>query len=329
MNTIRWGIMGTANIALEAVIPATQRAAGCAVTAVASRSLEKAQAAARRYSIAKAYGSYQDLLDDGGIDAVYIPLPNHLHVPWSIKAIEAGKHVLCEKPIAPTAAEGLELVNAARAHPELKVMEAFMYRHHPQWRAARELAGNGTIGEVKAIQSVFTFYDDAPGTIVNSAECGGGALRDIGCYCISLSRFLFGAEPSRVCALVEYDPRFQVDRLSSGLMEFERGASSFVCSTQLADYQRVQVYGTAGRLEIEIPFNPPIDRSCRLWLQRGETVEEILFDRCDHYTIQAELFAEAIQGDGPVPTPIEDAVANMMIIEAIWTSGRESRWVSI
>jgi predicted dehydrogenase len=327
MSKVRWGILSTALIGVEKVIPAMQQGEYCEVTAIASRSLDKAQPAARQLGIPKAYGSYEDLLADPEVDAVYNPLPNHLHVPWSIKALEAGKHVLVEKPIGLTSAEGQELLDAARQHPKLKVMEAFMYRHHPQWQRAKQLVDEGQIGELRTIQTFFSYYNVDPTNIRNMADIGGGGLMDIGCYCISLSRFIFDAEPERVCGIVEYDPVMEVDRLASGMLDFGRGTSTFTCATQLAPYQRVNISGTEGRVEIEIPFNAPPDRPCRIWHQPGEEIEEIVLEICDQYTIQGDLFSQAVLDDTPVPTPLEDAVANMKVIEAIVESAKSGSWV--
>jgi predicted dehydrogenase len=326
MNKIRWGILSTARIGTKQVIPAMQQGQYCEVTAISSRDMDRAQAAAETLGIPKASGSYEELLADPEIDAVYNPLPNHLHVPWSIKALEAGKHVLCEKPIALTAAEGQQLVDAARQHPHLKVMEAFMYRHHPQWQLAKRLVNEGQIGELRTIQTIFSYYLVDPKNVRNQADIGGGGLMDIGCYAISLSRFIFDAEPERVVGIVEFDPLFKTDRLASAIMDFGRGTATFTCGTQLASYQRVNILGTQGRVEIEIAFNAPPDRPCRVWHQRGDEVEEILLPVVDQYTIQGDLFAQAILNDTPVPTPIEDAVANMQVIERIFESAREGTW---
>lgn len=328
-GVVRWGILSTAKIGIEKVIPAMQRARGCEIVAIASRDMTKARDAARELGIPKAYDSYQALLDDPDIDAIYNPLPNHLHVPWSIAALQAGKHVLCEKPIGLNVEEAERLLEAARRHPHLKVMEAFMYRHHPQWRLAKAKVDRGEIGELKTIQSFFSYRNLDPHDIRNQAEIGGGGLMDIGCYNISLSRFIFGAEPQRVLGIVEFDPQFKTDRLASGILDFGRGTSTFTCATQIAPYQRVNIFGTEGRIEIEIPFNAPPDVPCRMWHQRGKEVEEILLDPADQYTIQGELFAQAILENKPVPTPLEDAVANMKVIEAIFQSGREKSWVSM
>ncbi len=326
MSKVRWGVLSTANIGLEKVLPAMQRGEYCAITAIASRSLEKAQAAAARLGIPKAYGSYEELLADPDVDAIYNPMPNHLHVPWSIKALQAGKHVLCEKPIALSAAEAQELADAARQHPKLKVMEAFMYRHHPQWRRAKQIVDDGGIGELRTIQSFFSYYNDDPGNIRNQADIGGGGLMDIGCYNISLSRFIFGGEPRRICGIVEFDPQLNTDRLASGILDFGRGTATFTCSTQLTPYQRVNIYGTTGRVEIEIPFNAPPDRPTKMWHQHEGTIDEIVFDVCDQYTLQGDLLSQAILNDTAVPTPIEDAVANMRVIDAVFQSGKSNAW---
>lgn len=327
MNKVRWGILSTAKIGTEKVIPAMQAGDYCDITAIASRDLRKGQAAAERLGIPRTYGSYEELLADPEIDAVYNPLPNHLHVPWSIKALEAGKHVLCEKPIALTSAEAQELLDADRQHPELKVMEAFMYRFHPQWQKARQLVQDGELGDLRTIQTFFSYYNVDPNDIRNQADIGGGGLMDIGCYCISLSRFVFDAEPGRVFGIVEYDPQFKTDRLASGALDFGRGTSTFTCSTQVAPYQRVNIVGTQGRVEIEIPFNAPTDVPCKMWHQHVDGIDEIVLPVANQYTIQGDLFSQAVLNDAPVPTPLEDAVANMKVIEAIFRSHEENDWV--
>ncbi len=327
MSKVRWGIISTANIGTAKVIPAMQKGEFCDVVAISSRDLDSARGAADSLGIPKSYGSYEELLADPDIDAIYNPLPNHLHVPWSIRALEAGKHVLCEKPIALTAEEGQLLVDAAKQHPDLKVMEAFMYRHHPQWQLAKRLVDEGQIGELRTIQTFFSYFNADPNNVRNIADIGGGGLMDIGCYAISFARFLFDAEPQRVVGLLDYDPDFMTDRLVSALMDFGSGSSTFTISTQLASYQRVNIFGISGRIEIEIPANAPPDRPCRVWVQRGEEIEEILLDVVDQYTIQGDLFSQAILNDTPVPTPIEDAVANMRVIEAVVASGKAERWV--
>lgn len=327
MSKIRWGVISTAKIAREKVIPATQRSETGVVTAIASRDLSQAKSIASKLGVEKAYGSYEELLADPNVDAIYNPLPNHLHVSWSIKAIEAGKHVLCEKPIGMSVVEAEQLLEAAAAHPKLKVMEAFMYRFNLQWQKARQLVNDGQIGELRTIHTDFSYFNDDPGNYRNHLDMGGGALMDIGCYPISLSRFLFGEEPARVVGEIHRDPETQVDILTSAIMEFETGTSTFTCGTQHVPYQRVNIFGTTGRVEIEIPFNAPSDRPCKMWLQTGEdTIEEILLDVCDQYTLQADAFGRAVLNDEPVPTPLADAVANMRVIERIFTSAETSDW---
>ena len=329
MAKVRWGVLSTANIGLKKVLPAMQAGAYCEIAAIASRDEGAARAAAAEGGIPTAYGSYEALLADPTITAIYNPLPNHLHVPWTIKALEAGKHVLCEKPIALSAAEAQELVDAAARHPELKVMEAFMYRHHPQWVRAKAIVDAGGVGELKTINSFFSYYNDDASNIRNRADIGGGGLMDIGCYNISLSRFIFGAEPARVLGIIERDPTFGTDRLASGILDFGTGTATFTCSTQLAPHQRANIYGVTGRVEVEIPVNAPPDAPTRIWHQHDGTVEELVFDVVDQYTIQGDLFSQAILDDTPVPTPLTDAVANMRVLESLVTSARDNAWVAI
>ena len=299
------------------------------LVAFASRDLARARALAAELGIARVHGSYDALLADPEVDAVYNPLPNHLHVPWTIKALEAGKHVLCEKPIAMTAAEAETLLAAARRHPRLKVMEAFMYRLHPQWQRTVAIVQGGGVGEPRVVQSLFSYFNADPGNIRNQADAGGGALMDIGCYSISLARLVFGAEPRRALGLIDRDPRFATDRITAGVLDFGGRSSSFTVSTQLQPYQRVHVLGTEGRIEIEIPFNAPPDRPCRIWHQRGERSDEISFEACDQYAIEADAFSQAILDDAPVPTPLDDAVANMRVIDAVFASARAGAWVEL
>ena len=327
-NRVRWGILSTAKIGTLQVIPAMQKGSFCEIVALASRNQEQAETVARELGIPRAYGSYEALLADPEIDAIYNPLPNHLHVPWSIKAIEAGKHVLCEKPIGLTSAEGQQLLECAAAHPEIKVMEAFMYRHHPQWQLTKKLVQEGAIGELRTIQAFFSYFNNDPDNIRNQRDIGGGGLMDIGCYPISLSRFIFGTEPRRVSGIVEFDEQLGTDRLSSATLDFGNGTATFTCSTQLNPYQRVHIHGTTGRIEIEIPFNAPIDRPCKIWHQTGADIKEIELETCSQYTIQGDLFSQAILNQSPVPTPLTDAIANMKVIEAVLESNRSGGWIS-
>src|SRR5262245_5802474 len=327
---LRWGVLGAANIALTKVLPAMQRGRSCQVIALASRDRAKGEAAARALGIARVHGSYEELLADPEVDAVYNPLPNHLHVPWSIRALEAGKHVLCEKPIGVSVAEVEELLRA-RDRTGRQVQEAFMVRTHPQWLGVRELVRGGRIGTLRAVSSFFSYFNEDPANVRNVPEYGGGGLFDIGCYPITIARFLFEAEPRRVAGTLERDPRFGTDRLASGVMEFAGGQSIFTCSTQAAPYQRVQVIGTRGRIEVEIPFNAPPDRPCRVFVDDGRDLwganaETITFDTCDQYTLQGDLFSQAILEGRPVPIPLEDALAQARVIAAVFRSAESGRW---
>ena len=329
MDRTRWGILSTAEIGTQFVIPAMQGGDRCEITAIASRSAEKAKNVASEFGIPVAYGSYQELLDDPDIDCIYNPLPNHLHVEWSIKALEAGKHVLCEKPVAVDTPEAEKLYNASREYPDLKVMEAFMYRHHPQWKVVKRILGDGSIGELQAIHATFTYYNTDPEDIRNRAEVGGGGLLDIGCYTISVSRFLFDSEPDHVFGVMEMDPEFNTDRLTSGILEFPEGRAAFTCATQIKDYQQVTLLGTKGRLVIELPFTPFEEDKCRLHLSAGEEVEVIPVEPADQYRIQGDLFSEAVLNDTEVPTPLEDALANMRVIDAVAESSESGGWVEV
>jgi predicted dehydrogenase len=327
---IRWGVLGVANIATKKVIPAMQKGEYTTIAAIASRDLTRARRAAADLGIEKAYGSYEDLLADPAIDAIYNPLPNHLHVPWSIAAAEARKHVLCEKPISLNVAEARKLLEV-RDRMNVKIGEAFMVLTHPQWLRARELVSGGAIGELRAIAGAFSYFNRDAGNIRNIPDYGGGGLMDIGCYPITTSRFLFGREPSRVVGLFDRDPDMHTDRLASALLDFGSGHAVFTCSTQLVPYQRMQILGTAGRIEIEIPFNAPPDQRCRIFIDdgaefsgRSARVEE--FAICDQYTIQGDLFSQAILKDGPAPVPLENALGNMAVIDALFRSGETGRW---
>jgi predicted dehydrogenase len=333
MEKVRWGVLSTAAIGVNKVIPAMQQAEHCEIVAIASRDRQRAEVAARKLGIPRAYGSYEELLADPLVEAVYNPLPNHLHVPWSIRALEAGKHVLCEKPIALTAAEAQQLVEASHRHPALSVVEAFVYPHHPQWQRAVSIVKAGGIGALRTIQSFFSYFNDDPANVRNQADIGGGGVMDIGCYPISLSRLFFGREPRRVLGWAEFDPRFRTDRLASAILDFETGTSTFTCATQLAPYQRVNLLGTAGRIEIEIPFNPPWDRPARIWHQAGHqpggAIEEIALPRCNQYGLQGDAFSLAVRNGRPALPKIEDAVANMRVIEAVFESQQTGRFVEM
>jgi predicted dehydrogenase len=321
---VRWGVLGTAKIALAKVIPAMQRSPWCEIVAIASRNLAKAKAAARELNIAKAYGSYEELLADESIDAVYNPLPNHLHVPYTIKAAEAGKHVLCEKPIALNADEARTLL-AVRERTGMRIQEAFMVRTHPQWLETRRLIQTGRIGTLRSITGFFNYFNADPANIRNHLEFGGGALMDIGCYPITISRWMFAAEPHGVLGLIERDPAFGTDTLTSGVLEFAQGHSTFTCSTRLAPYQRMIFFGTEGRIEVLIPFNAPNDQPTEILLDS----ERIGLPVCDQYEIQGSLFSQALRQNREQPIPLEDAISNMAVIDAVFRSASTGQWEDI
>ncbi|MBX6320219.1 MAG: Gfo/Idh/MocA family oxidoreductase [Rhodospirillaceae bacterium] len=332
MRRVRWGIISTARIGTEKVIPGMQRSALCDIRAIASRSAEAAKTAAASLGIPKAYGSYEELLADPEIEAVYNPLPNHLHVPLTLEAAEAGKHVLCEKPIALSAAEAERLRAAAR---KVLVMEAFMVRFHPQWLRVRELVRAGRIGEPRAIQVFFSYYNDDPANIRNKADIGGGGLYDIGCYPIVVARFVFAAEPVRGIALIDRSPAFFTDVLTSGLLDFGQGRQlGFTVSTQAVPYQRVQICGTRGRIEVEIPFNAPQGKATRVRIDDGSSLEGAgitteTLPESDQYALQGDAFSRAVLGEAPLPYDVEDAIRNMRIIDALFRSEKSGRWEAI
>lgn len=329
MSKVRWGVLSTAKIGTEKVLPAMQKSQYCEITAISSRDLARAKTAAEDLGIPKAYGSYEDLLADPQVDAIYNPLPNHLHVDWSIRALEAGKHVLCEKPIALSSEEGRRLVEAGQQHPQLKLMEAFMYRHHPRWHRVREFLAAGEIGELRVVESHFSYSNTDPQNIRNRLDVGGGALMDIGCYPISASRWLFGTEPARVLSLVERDPTFGTDRFSSAILDFDSGRATLTCGTQMNRFQWINIIGTTGRISLDIPYTAWPDQPCRLWIQRDLDVEEIVCEPVDQYTLQGDVFSQAILEDTDVTTPIEDAVLNMKVIEAVFRSAETDTWVAV
>ena len=330
---VQWGVLGVAKIATEKVIPATQKAGNAFVAAIASRDEGRAKAAAAALGIPRAYGSYEALLADPEIEAIYNPLPNELHVEWTAKALAAGKHVLCEKPVAMSAHEAQGLIAARDASGKLAA-EAFMVRFHPQWRRVRELLRAGAIGEARAIQTLFTYRLLDPANVRNRPP-GGGGLYDIGCYAILTARYAFGAEPLRVAATLDIDPEFGTDRLGGAILEFPGGRHlTFTIATQLAGAQRVTIAGTAGRIEVKIPFNAPPDRACEIVIDSGADLvgggaRTEGFPAVDQYTLQAEAFGRALRGEAAWEFPLEDAIANMRVIDATFRAAKSGRWETI
>ena len=333
IEKVRWGILGAARIALTKVIPAMQRSPWCEITAIASRDLAKAKETASELHIPNAYGTYEELLADNDVEVIYNPLPNHLHVPWTVKAADAGKHVLCEKPIALNAKEARTLIDV-RHRTGVLIQEAFMVRTHPQWLETRRLIRSGRIGRLRSITGFFSYFNIDPTNIRNQFEFGGGALMDVGCYPISISRFIYEAEPRRVLGVIERDPVFGTDTLTTAVLDFPNGHSSFTCSTLLVPYQRMIFFGTEGRIEVLIPFNAPNDRPTQILLDDGKdltaaSAETIEFPICDQYEIQASLFSQAIRKNREQEIPLEDSINNMIVIDAVLRSATTGRWEEI
>ncbi len=333
-SKLRFGVLSTAGIGLRKVIPAMQQGELTTVAAIASRDGNKAREAASALDIPKAYGSYEELLADPDIDAIYNPLPNQLHVPWTTKAAETGKHVLCEKPLSLTVAEAKSLLDV-RARTGVKICEAFMIRSFPQWLRLRQLLDEGRAGELRAVTGFFSYFNVNPANIRNRVETGGGGVYDIGCYCIHAARYAFGQEPARVAAALDRDPQMGppigIDRLASAILEFPSGQAIFTCSTQLIAYQRMHFLGTRGRIELEIPFNAPPDRPTRLFIDStgdlsGSGITTEIFPVADQYTLQGDAFARAVFDNSEVPVPLEDSIGNMAVIEAIFASARSGGW---
>ncbi|MFC4174180.1 Gfo/Idh/MocA family protein [Microvirga sp. GCM10011540] len=332
MEPVRWGILSTARIGRTKVVPGMMKSPLCAITAVASRNAASAEAMAGELGIPKAYDSYEALLADPDVEAIYNPLPNHLHVPLTLKAAAAGKHVLCEKPIAMTAQEAGQLEDASS---QVLIAEAFMVRHHPQWQQARDLIRQGGVGEVRAIQVLFSYFNADPSNIRNKADIGGGGLLDIGCYAVVAGRYFFEAEPTRAVVLTDFDPAMAIDRTTSALMDFGAGRQLiFTVSTQMVPYQRLQILGTRGRIEIEIPFNAPPDQPTRILVDDGSvhggrSARTIEFEALDQYQLQGEAFARAVRGAEPLGYGIQDALMNMRILDALRRSAEAASWQRI
>ena len=332
MEKVRWGIISTAKIGLTYVIPALQQGTSSEVTAIASRNHKKAGEAASRLGIGKAYGSYGELLDDPGIDAIYNPLPNTMHREWSVRAMEAGKHLLCEKPLAMNVAEAEEMIRV-RDRCGVKAGEAFMVKSNPQWIGTLERVRKGDIGRLRLIQGAFSYHNTDPDNIRNILELGGGGIWDIGCYPVTMSRYIFGQEPVRVVASLEFDPEMKTDRLGSVILEFPSGQAQFAVSTQLVPYQRMHIFGTEGHLEVHIPFNAPDDRPCTVAYDRGSILlDEISirsFPVTDQYVRMGEDFSRAILEDTEVPVSLEDALCNTRVLTAIFESARTGGWTEV
>lgn len=330
VEPVRWGVLGAARIALDKVIPSMQEGGRSRVIAIASRSAERARAAADALSIDRAYDSYEALLADPDVEAIYNPLPNHLHVPWSIRAVQAGKHVLCEKPIGLSAAEAIELRDAAQRAGAL-VGEAFMVRSHPQWIETRRLVESGRIGALQLVHGHFSYPRRDAADVRSRVEYGGGALFDIGCYPIIIARWMFGSEPLAAVAAIDRDPEFGVDRITSGMLRFDSGIASFDCGGAMVAHQRMELFGDRGRIQLDLPFTPRAEERCRIMIDEGGRSggEIVEIEAANQYTLQGDRFAAAVRGLGEVPSSIDNAIANMSAIDALFRSAETGRWEEI
>ena len=313
---VSWGILGTAQIAIKKVIPAMIQTKFCSIEAIASRYLFNAQSVADQFQIKKAFGSYEEILLDPTIEAIYIPLPNHLHVEWIIKSLEVGKHVLCEKPIGMNSSEMMLINKTQRKYPELRVMEAFMYKFHPQWEKVKALIAEGSIGELIHLQTHFSYAQLDPYNIRNQKKMGGGSLYDIGCYAISLARWLFKEEPIKVKGLSEYDPEMKIDRLTSGILQFRKGSASFTCGTQMERFQVANIFGSKGKIGVKYPFNC-LDQEACIIVSQGSDTHEILFEPSNAYSLQIDHFSKAIRNLEPLLISISDSINNIKVIEQL------------
>ena len=332
MKKVSWGVLSTAKIGWEKVIPAMQQSSLCSIDAIASRHLDSAKTWAEKLNIAKAYGNYDDLLADPAIEAIYNPLPNDLHVEWTLRAARAGKHVLCEKPFSMNANEAAQVREVAS---QVHIMEAFMVRFHPQWLRARELVRRGELGDLRAVQVFFSYNNQDANNIRNRPQNGGGALYDIGCYAITAGRFLFESEPLRAIALVDRDPVFKTDRAATGLLDFGNGRRlDFTVSTQSTPFQRLQAVGTQKRLEMEIPFNAPLGGATRIFIDDGvaiggaKAVVETM-PACNMYSLQGDAFSRAVRGVAPLPYGVEDAICHMRVLDALFASEKSGAWQTV
>ena len=332
MNKVRWGILSTAKIGRKNVIPAMQQCTQAEVKGIASRNLEDAKNTANELGIPLAFGSYQAMLESPEIDAVYIPLPNHLHLEWILKSLDAGKHVLCEKPLV-LKTQDIDAIREKAKEKGRKVGEAFMVKTAPQWLKAKEIIQSGSIGRLKSIHGFFSYFNDDPKNIRNNPAYGGGGLWDIGCYPITLSRFILEEEPLVVFGVAEKDPDFQVDRVFSGLLSFPSCASTFTASTQMVPYQRMQFFGTEKMLELQIPFNAPIDAPSLILLHSGSKedadAEQIIVPASNQYTIQGDAFSRAIMENTDVPVSLQDTLDNTKIILALLESASSGGAISL
>jgi predicted dehydrogenase len=330
MTALRWGVLGAAGIARKAFIPAIKKSEGNKISAIASRDMEKAELFCSDLQLeCSIFDSYEKLILSDDIDAIYNPTPNHLHLELTQQAVRAGKHVLCEKPIGLNQKQARSLLEFCHEYPSIKVMEAFMYRFHPQWLKVKQLIKEGLIGELKHVHTHFCYFNDDPNNVRNQNSIGGGALLDIGCYAVSVARWLFEGLPDKVFASIERDPNFLTDVHTRGLMEFNSGSASFYCSTLSSTGQSVEISGQKGKIIVPLPFNPNPAQETEIHLYTSAELKTFRFDPADQYLAQLQAFENCVKNDVPVPTPLDDALHNMIVIDALFKSGREGLAIEI
>ena len=328
MKPVVWGVLSVSAHYRERVHTYVVKSPLVDMRAVASRVRDRADAFAREFGIPRSYGSYEQLLADREVEAVYIPLPNHLHAEWVKKCADAGKHVLCEKPFAMNAREAEEAISYAEKKG-VRVMEAFMYRFHPQWQRAREIVKAGELGRVHSIHTIFAYMLTDPTNIRNILSAGGGAIMDIGCYAVSTSRFLLGREPERVVSLVNRDAIFKTDILSSGVLDFGAAQSVFTVGTQTYSWQKVDVIGSGGEMRVHVPFNAYPDTPLQVSVSTAVGEREVRTENADQYQRMFEGFSRAVRGEIPVPTPPQDAINNMKVLDALFRSEKSGTWEKV
>ncbi len=325
MKPVTWGVLSVSSHYVSRINTNVRKSPLNVLQAIASRSPDKAKAAAARLGIPRAYGSYAELLADKDVEAVYIPLPNRFHAEWVKKAADAGKHVLCEKPFAMSAEEARETFDYAQRKGVL-VMESLMYRFHPQWIRAAEIARGGDLGEIHAVNTFFSYMITDPSNVRNRLDIGGGGLRDVGSYAVSAARFLLDAEPTRVLGLLHRDPTLRTDTITTGVLDFGKARSVFTVGTQTQAWQRVEAIGSGGMLVVHIPFNAYPDAPAELTVTGWNGTRTVQVPAADQFVEVFEAFSRALRAGGPVPQPPEDTVNNQKVLDALFRSETSGTW---
>ncbi len=328
MKRLKLGVLGVSNHLIKRVVLPLLESADVELFAIASRTEQKAAEFAHQFNIGKSYGSYEALLDDEEIEAVYIPLPNHMHAEWIKKAAEAGKHILCEKPLSMSAEEAVEVVEFCQTKGVV-LMEAFMYKYHPQWQKVRDIIRTNNLGKVQYINTSFSYNNPSASNIRNIKAFGGGGLRDIGCYAISVPRFILGKEPERVVGLLSNHPQFDTDMLTTAILDFGSARATFNVSTCANAFQKVDIVATAGRITVHLPFNAYNDVPARICVDSAIGSREILVDAVDQYGLMLTEFAGLVSRSELVSSGEDDAILNQKVLDAILRSSRSDAWEQV